>query len=43
MPEEFDGADAVGVENVVDVVAEVVADGGGWDGDALLAVLAMGL
>ena len=34
LPEEFDGADAVGVEAVVDVVGEVVADGRGWDGDA---------
>ena len=34
LAEEFDGADAVGVEEVVDVVGEVVADGCGWDGDA---------
>ena len=34
LAEEFDGADAVGVEDVVDVVGEVVADGGGGDGDA---------
>src|SRR5271154_1577057 len=32
--EEFDSADAVGVEDVVDVVREVVADGGRRDGDA---------
>src|SRR5271163_2719868 len=34
LAEDFDGADAVGVENVVDVVGEVVSDGGGGDGDA---------
>ena len=33
LAEEFDGSDAVGVEVVVDVAGEVVADGGGWDGD----------
>ncbi len=32
--EAFDGVDAVGVEVVVDVVGEVVANGGGRDGDA---------
>ena len=32
--EEFDGGDAVGRERVVDVAGEVVADGGGRDGDA---------
>jgi hypothetical protein len=34
LAEELDGAGAVGVEDVVDVGAEVVADGGWWDGDA---------
>ena len=34
LAEDFDGADAVGVENVVDVSGEVVADSGGRDGDA---------
>jgi len=29
-----DAADAVGVEGVVDVLGEVVADGGGWERDA---------
>ena len=32
--EECDGIDAGGRERVVDVLGEVVADGGGWDGDA---------
>jgi len=34
LAEEFDGANAVGVENVVDVIGEVVTDGGRWKGDA---------
>ncbi len=34
LAEEIDGLDAGGVESVVDVVGEVVADGRGWDGDA---------
>src|SRR5258705_12546901 len=34
LSEAFDGADAVGVEDVVNIRGEVVADGGGWDGDA---------
>ena len=37
--EEFDGADAVGVEGVVDVVGEVAADDGGGEGDARGPVL----
>jgi hypothetical protein len=34
LAEEFDSSDAVGVEDIVDVVGEVVADGCGWDCDA---------
>ena len=34
LAEELDGADAVGVQDVVDVMGEVMADGGGRDGDA---------
>ena len=34
LAEEFDGADTVGVEDVVDVMREIVADGCGRDGDA---------
>ena len=34
LAEEFDGADAVGVEDVVDVIGEVMANGGWRDGDA---------
>ena len=32
--EELDGAEAVGIEGVVDVVGEIGADGGGTEGDA---------
>ena len=34
MAEELDGLDAGFVEDVVDVLGEVMADGGGWDGNA---------
>jgi hypothetical protein len=34
LTEELDGADAIGVENVVDVGGKVVADSGGGNGDA---------
>jgi len=34
LTEELDGANAVGVKDVVDVMGEVVTDGGGRDGDA---------
>ena len=34
LAETFDSADAVGVEDVVNIRREVVADGGGWDGNA---------
>ena len=34
LAEELDGADAVCVEDIVDVVGEIVADGGGRKRDA---------
>ena len=34
LAEAFDGANAVGVEDVVNIRRKVVADGGGRDGDA---------
>ena len=33
LAEELDGADAVGVEDVMDVMGEIVPNGRGWDGD----------
>ena len=34
LAEAFDGADAVGIEDVVNIRRKIVADGGGWDGNA---------
>src|SRR5258705_4038144 len=34
LPEQLDGADAVGIEDVMNIRGEVMADGGGWDRDA---------
>ena len=34
LAEELDGAEAVGVEDVVNIRGEIVADSGGWDSDS---------
>ena len=34
LAEAFDGTDAIGVEDVVNIRGEIVADRGGWYGDA---------
>ena len=34
LTKDLDGANAVSVEDVMDVIGEIVTDGGGWKGDA---------